>query len=311
MEYNCILNALEIAFVALVAVVLHSLIRPAKCRVIIWGIVGIRALLPSYLSKRLHIFDISLYSLKTSADGYRTIDSNRLITVWIAGMVMFVFMVGVEYVRLWKITRCSCEQTKGIFVTDGIPTAFTMGCFNPRIYIPSDADNASVSFLMDHEKVHVAKRDFLQKQIALAVLCVNWYNPAMWLAYFAFSSDQEIACDEAVVAEYDVEKRAEYLKTLVLFSSRKKSVSLQFGTCNVKTRIKSVMSFRNRNKRDYILTATVVLVVASLLSVGLIAKNKQEQSYSSIPGTDSESDVDFFISSYGDADYSELQIEYK
>lgn len=317
--YDFLWNSVEIAFVALVAVGLHGLVRPAKYRAVIWGAVGIRALLPFKVADRICIVGIFLRSSEKAGYAQNGMTGSWITAVWVIGMIVFVFGVGFEYLRLWKLTRCVCEQTEGIYVANGIPSAFTVGWLRPRIYMPSDADAEVLPFLIEHEKAHIVRQDFLLRQIALIILCINWYNPILWLAYYAFSSDQELACDEEVILAYDSKQRAAYAKALVLYSSPVAAVSLQFGARNVKRRIKNVLFFRNWNKYDYILTTVIVIIIAILLTIGIRSTGRreqandrgQEQTSDMIPGTDADTNVDFFMPTDGEEDSAELKIEYK
>lgn len=67
------------------------------------------------------------------------------------------------------------------------------------------------------------------------------------MAYILLCRDIELACDERVIADKDIEYKKQYAMTLLNCSSPKKMVSacpLAFGEVSVKTRIKTVLNYK-------------------------------------------------------------------
>ena len=76
-------------------------------------------------------------------------------------------------------------------------------------------DTLQQSLIMEHELVHIKRGDLLWNAIALALLCVFWFNPCSWWAYRHFRQAQEIACDAAVLNNKDLATRQTYASTFL------------------------------------------------------------------------------------------------
>ena len=62
--------------------------------------------------------------------------------------------------------------------------------------------------ILAHERVHARRRDMIGNACAALFRCLYWFNPLMSYAALRFRRDQELACDEAVVAQYPQARRA-------------------------------------------------------------------------------------------------------
>lgn len=57
------------------------------------------------------------------------------------------------------------------------------GIFRPRIYLPVHLQDEEKKFVIEHEKVHIARKDHLIKMLAYISVCIHWFNPLVWLAF--------------------------------------------------------------------------------------------------------------------------------
>jgi TonB family protein len=92
----------------------------------------------------------------------------------------------------------------------GLPAA--LGLLRPRIVVPSDFDTrysaAQRALMQIHERAHIRRGD-LHVNAGVALLrCVFWFNPLVHLAARHFRHDQELACDQHVVARHPQQRRA-------------------------------------------------------------------------------------------------------
>lgn len=67
--------------------------------------------------------------------------------------------------------------------------------------------------IMLHELCHYKNKDNIKLLIAAAVICLNWFNPVVWLAFKRFRSDIEMYCDDNVMKL--TESKKEYAMVLV------------------------------------------------------------------------------------------------
>ncbi len=93
-----------------------------------------------------------------------------------------------------------------------------IGAWHPRIVLPRDFETrysaSERAVILAHERTHVERRDAVTNGIALALVCLFWFNPLVYWAWNRFRFDQELACDAAVIRKAKVPRRP-YARALV------------------------------------------------------------------------------------------------
>lgn len=86
-----------------------------------------------------------------------------------------------------------------------------IGALRPRIVLPADFERrfqgVARRVVLAHERVHLRRGDAAINALAAALRCLSWFNPLVHLAVRRMRVDQEMACDEAVVARYPDDRR--------------------------------------------------------------------------------------------------------
>ena len=180
-----------------------------------------------------------------------------LTIVWLLGMAGFLAFHVFSYLRMrHRIRRLDSgvrQVEPGICEIDGGHLSFVMGLIHPVIYLSSGLDPESRKVVLCHERVHLQRRDYLWKPLALVICCVHWFNPLVWLAFYLMNMDCEMSCDEKVVKLLGEESKKIYSYTLLEEASggewkryRGGSICalLSFGEDHVKNRIRHVLDYR-------------------------------------------------------------------
>ncbi len=206
-------------------------------------------------------------SFEINGDGARGIEAMEVVLiVWVIGTVAMLTYSFISYIRLKLKVREAVVLRENIWLCDHIDTPFIMGIIRPRIYIPSAMDEKQMEYVIAHEKVHLKRRDNVWKPFATVLLSVYWFNPLMWVAYVMFCRDIEFACDERVIGKMDEEDVRKYMKTLVSCSiphHKLMAYPVAFGEIGVKSRIKTIVSYK-KPKLVLSILAVVVCVVMSM-----------------------------------------------
>ena len=84
---------------------------------------------------------------------------------------------------------------------DGIRTPMVFGILRPQIYLPMEMKPEFYDCVLQHERIHLHRRDYLWKILTYLISIVHWMNPVVWLAYYLLCCDIEKACDEAVTEQ--------------------------------------------------------------------------------------------------------------
>ena len=119
--------------------------------------------------------------------------------VWLLGVAVILLYSVVSYVRLQKKVLCSVKVQDNIYRADDISTAFVLGVIRPKIYIPSALHGENLTYVLEHEKTHIKQLDPLKKILAFTITTIHWFNPFVWVAFYLFCKDMEMACDEETV----------------------------------------------------------------------------------------------------------------
>lgn len=185
--------------------------------------------------------------------------------VWIVGIAAMLVYTLISYMRIYKRVSASICVKENTFICDDIDTPFILGVFRPRIYLPSSMSESDAEYVVAHEKAHLKRLDHLWKPLGFLILAVYWFNPVLWLAYFLLCRDIEFACDQKVIRELGIEIKKPYSDALINCSVPRKMLAacpLAFGETSVKSRIKSVLSFKK---------PAVWIIIASVLAVSIAA----------------------------------------
>ena len=195
--------------------------------------------------------------------------------VWLAGVVLLAAYAVFTTLRLHRQVREAARLSDLVWCCDHLRSPFILGVFRPRIYLPSDLDGVARDSVIAHEQAHLHRRDHWWKPLGFLLLTVHWFNPLMWVAYILLCRDIEAACDERVVRDMTAPDRKTYSEVLLACSAPRRLVSacpLAFGETSVKSRVKSVLSY----KKPTIWIIVAALLVSTVAGVCLLTDPKPE-----------------------------------
>src|SRR5579862_8358496 len=129
-----------------------------------------------------------------------------LAAIWaLATFAMLVRAAG-GWGVLQRVRRRSVHFKNGdgaaVRVAD-VNTPLACGVLRPFILLPHSArhwDEARLTAVLLHETAHVRRRDCVAKYIGQAARALLWWNPLAWTVAARMNHEQELACDEAVLA---------------------------------------------------------------------------------------------------------------
>jgi beta-lactamase regulating signal transducer with metallopeptidase domain len=87
-----------------------------------------------------------------------------------------------------------------------------VGVFRPKLVLPEDFetrfDTEERSLILAHEQVHRVSGHTIVNAVVEFARCASWFNPLAHLATIRIRTDQELACDAAVIAARPTARRA-------------------------------------------------------------------------------------------------------
>ena len=227
----------DISTSATVLLILVLLIRlcfkngPRKFYIALWMLCGIRLLVPftieshySLVPPNVHMTTYMIQALPVdlAMDTTMTFQNNASVSynlsdilslIWLIGCIGMIAFFIISYLSIYRKTRQSILYQDNVYLCDEIDTPFVLGMFQPKIYIPSDLNEAYYEHIIAHENIHIKRKDYLWKLISFMILTIHWYNIFVWEGYFLFHKDIECFCDEKVVQNYQNDQKKSYLDT--------------------------------------------------------------------------------------------------
>ena len=157
---------------------------------------------------------------------------------------------------------CGLNRRPRLVVSSTLPSPVTMGLLSPVIIMPGDFPAERAYYVFLHELTHIRRMDGVYKWLVEAAVCLHWFNPLVWAAYFLMSRDIELACDERVIKYLDGRGRKEYSLALLEFSEYPPAhCPLAFGEVGVKGRVKNILGYKKPGL--FPLAAAVLLCLAA------------------------------------------------
>ena len=170
-----------------------------------------------------------------------------LSVVWAAGILAMSLYGIISYFRLKRKVRTAVLLRGRVYQSERVASPFVLGVFRPKIYLPFAMEESDIPYVLSHEEAHISRKDHWWKPLGFAILALHWFNPLMWLSYVLLCRDIELACDERVVRDLDIEGRADYSQALLHCAVGRRTIAtcpLAFGEVRVKDRVKSVLSYK-------------------------------------------------------------------
>ena len=167
--------------------------------------------------------------------------------IWLVGIAAMLLYAVISYVRVRQSVAERVPYEGNIFLCDHVKSPFILGLVRPKIYLPSSMDEAAMGPVIAHEKAHLARRDHWWKPLGFLILTVHWFNPLCWVAYVLLCRDIELACDEKVIRQMDLDGKKQYSIALLECSTQRRLVTicpLAFGEVGVKERVKNVLNYK-------------------------------------------------------------------
>jgi beta-lactamase regulating signal transducer with metallopeptidase domain len=195
--------------------------------------------------------------------------------IWLIGIALLLIYSIIATLRLSRNLRAATPLFENVYVHNGISTPFVFGFLKPRIYLPNGLSEHEKAYIIKHEQVHIHRYDHIIKPLAFAVLCIHWFNPVAWLAFYLMCDDMEKSCDESVIRQMGSGIKKEYSISLLSLSTGRRFIGgspLAFGESNTKGRIKNILNY----KKPAFWVVLVVIIVVAALCVGLISNPKNE-----------------------------------
>jgi len=197
--------------------------------------------------------------------------------VWFAGVMIFLIIYLKNIAAILSAIKFAVHYKYDIYYSEYIKSPFVFGIIKPKIYLPYTITKQQAEAVIQHERVHIKRLDYLVKPICFFITALHWFNPFVWIAFYLMTKDMEHSCDESVIKYADEQDKKDYCNALLQFALKDKDYKIgtvMFGESDCSSRIKNVLSFKNPKK---FISIMLVLVVLAIAVVAVTAEKEAEQ----------------------------------
>jgi len=194
--------------------------------------------------------------------------------VWGIGTAAMLSYALFSYLRLKHRVKDALWVENEIYCCPGLETAFLLGYFTPRIYLPK-LDDEVRGLVLQHEKAHIKRGDNWLKLAGYLSLCLHWFNPLVWLAYALLCRDVETACDELVICHLSPQEKKAYANALLSCEKRRRFLTgcpVAFGEIDIRKRILRVLEYRKPVLWSCIVLGVCIVLVGMFFLVEPVQK---------------------------------------
>lgn len=271
---------------------------------ILWFLVIVRLYIPYKIETKFNFYSGIYHIRRMLAEndllkiGYQEYYFDRVLQVFLNSpsvkwVLVFIWAIGVIFMlryfckdfilarTLWKKSEktLTCEQAQQFLWDFGLnkkveirqsheidmPLAY--GIFRPGILLPmgfGEYFNAAMQHMLLHEYFHLKYMHPLLQIVVVSILCINWFNPIIWVWYHYMSRDMEIACDRHVLDLLGQNERESYALNLIRMAKSQSQEGVfysGFAKYVMEERIVAIMKYKK--------TTMAALAISMLIPTGV------------------------------------------
>ena len=168
----------------------------------------------------------------------------------------------------------------------GLDMPVSVGLFFPIILLPYDYDienEDTIKHWLCHEYMHIKYHHVLWQIIVQVVICINWFNPLIYMMRKYIARDIEVFCDNRAIEFFQPENKKKYALSIIAAadkvqqadkSGKKKKRGLFLYNGFSQNALKERVELLGKWKKVSALTmVTSVLIVTSVTSVFATTSN--------------------------------------
>ena len=215
---------------------------------------------PNYFKESINLMENIYYNEIPGLSEYYIIDFEASF-LWSSGILLLILYSLSTYYYVKQDVKTSIHYKDNIYFNEYFKSPFVVGYIKPKIIIPYDLDDESKKIIIEHEKVHIRRKDYIIRLVFYLACIIHCINPLVWVAYHYFCKDMEMSCDEEVLLKYN-ESNKTYSNVLLSAATEKQYElprPLAFGEKSVKERIINVLKWKKPKKSKILLGICICL----------------------------------------------------
>lgn len=214
--------------------------------------------------------------------------------LWLTGFCLFVgyllinHLVLIQRAKRWQAIVIDGFKAEGLRIrqSDEVFSPMLIGLIKPMLVIPEEFNQhfskEQQTLILEHELCHYQRNDLVWNAFALILLAIMWFHPMAWLAFRYYRRDQELSCDETVLARKHTNCRINYSKALVTAAQLTVPIGFaqlsfkEYGDKNVM--FERIQFIKNSPKGSVLISLVVIgAFLMSLSAMSFAGSNKAVQ----------------------------------
>lgn len=244
---------------------------------------------------------VSYYTIYYTPEGSLLTPKNigffLTVGVWIAGMLIRLGLYVQSYVKFRGLVLQTSSPVDDASITDIFETCkarigikrnvlllkgeifdspVAMGMSHPMVILPDyHFDEVELTYIFEHELIHIKHRDVWKKIIGILISCIHWFNPFAYLLKNEIERWAELACDEELAVDKTKEQRKAYCLFILDVLEQSAALPRYFlsasggGKKTIKERLEYVMYSKKRSGK-VVGTSVVIALLITMLSAGVV-----------------------------------------
>lgn len=136
-----------------------------------------------------------------------------LVLAWAVGLLAMTLRQAHQQRAFRRALGALHRRSDGAYQAQTVPgLPALVGLWRPVTVVPADFETRysaeQRALLSAHEAIHLARRDHWANALVATLRAAFWFNPLVHLAAMRFRHDQELACDQRVLALHPASRRA-------------------------------------------------------------------------------------------------------
>lgn len=202
-----------------------------------------------------------------------------------AGLLIASFITHTRFVKSLQLTELThfnhtLTTSAKTYISQHVATPMVVGIFQSKLVLPSDYniqfDKATLALILEHENVHIKRKDNLTNAFMLLPTILLWFNPLAWFCYASMRRLQELTCDERVLANKTTHQHILYSKALVNCAAATPAGLMAYSHYgDKKTMLQRLTNIKHNGAHSRLAKGSALLIAASLLSGLAVAKQPE------------------------------------
>jgi bla regulator protein BlaR1 len=202
-----------------------------------------------------------------------------------AGLLIASFITHTRFIKSLQLTELThfnhtLTTSAKTYISQHVATPMVVGIFQSKLVLPSDYntqfDKATLALILEHENVHIKRKDNLTNAFMLLPTILLWFNPLAWFCYASMRRLQELTCDERVLANKTTHQHILYSKALVNCAAAAPAGLMAYSHYgDKKTMLQRLTNIKHNGAHSRLAKGSALLIAASLLSGLAVAKQPE------------------------------------